>query len=581
MRKLGLIGCAVGFFWVGCSEVRVGDDGEDGEPSNPPDSPPQLVDPTPQTTTTDKVDLLFVIDNSISMADKQGVLAPSAVRLVRDLANPPCVDANGVRLPDDQQPVSPADACPTGSVRSGPAVSDLRIGFISSSLGALTANNCGSAAGDDKAHLLTRGPNGTTVPTYQNLGFLAFDPAQTMSPPGEATLDALEQSVTDLVVGVEEYGCGYEMPLEAMARFLTDPAPYDSIAAGNDGTLVLNGVDSVLLQQRADFIRPDSLVSIVMLADENDCSMDVSTQGYLTLGQAPFYKSTSACEIDPNDACCTSCALGIPAGCAPDPACGAQGTSQAAKYTAQEDHGNLRCWDQKRRYGIDFQYPVERYTNALSLATIDPTVSSLAPSGGGVANPLFAGGRPASFVSFTAIVGVPWQDLATNPNDPQSPNKTTSEMEADGTWASILEGGDPFMIESRAPRSGTNPATGASVSADNVINGGDRALQYDDLQYTCIFGLEQSVADSGYCADCIDASCDDPLCDGTTQVAAKAYPGKRQLKLVRSLADRGIAGSICPSDLPVGAPPVQTMPVRGYDRPILELENRIWQHLAP
>jgi hypothetical protein len=373
------------------------------------------------------------------------------------------------------------------------------------------------------------------------------------------------------------------MPLEAMTRFLVDPAPYDSLTAGNDGLLARNGVDTVLLQQRADFIRPDSLVSVVMLADENDCSMDVSAQGYLTLGQAPFYKSTSACEIDPNDACCTSCALPVPAGCAPDPACGVQGTAQAAQYTASEDHPNLRCWDQKRRYGIDFRYPIERYTNALSLAAIDPSVSSLAPSGGGVANPLFAGGRPASFVSFTAIVGVPWQDLATNPNDPESPNKTTSQMEADGTWAAILEGGDPFMIESVAARSGTNPATGASVSADNAINGGDRlAIPGDDLQYTCIFGLEEAVANGPDCgASCVEQSCDDPLCNGAEQIGAKAYPGVRQLSLVRSLGDRGIAGSICPSDMPVGAPPVQTTRVQGYDQPMLDLEAQIWQRNTP
>jgi hypothetical protein len=32
-------------------------------------------------------------------------------------------------------------------------------------------------------------------------------------------------------------------------------------------------VDEVLLARRAAFLRPDSLVAIVMLTDENDCSM--------------------------------------------------------------------------------------------------------------------------------------------------------------------------------------------------------------------------------------------------------------------------------------------------------------------
>jgi hypothetical protein len=210
-------------------------------------------------------------------------------------------------------------------------------------------------------------------------------------------------------------------------------------------------------------------------------------------------------------------------------------------------------------------------------------VSSLVPSGGGVANPLFAGGRPASFVSLTAIVGVPWQDLATNPNDPESPNKTTSQMEADGTWSFIVEGGDPFMIESIGQRSGTNPATGASVSGPNAINGGDRTVyDNDDLQYACIFGLEEAEPSGPDCGDwCVQMSCDDPLCNGAEQIGAKAYPGVRQLSLVRSLGDRGIAGSICPSDLPVGAPPVQTTRVQGYDQPMLDLEAQIWQRITP
>ena len=31
-----------------------------------------------------------------------------------------------------------------------------------------------------------------------------------------------------------------------------------------------------------------------------------------------------------------------------------------------EDDINLRCWDQKRRFGIDFLYPIDRYTQALT-----------------------------------------------------------------------------------------------------------------------------------------------------------------------------------------------------------------------
>lgn len=572
MRKLGVLGGIGLVISVGCGEAPVEED----------DGP---VDQAPQELTTDKVDLLFVIDNSMSMADKQNVLAPSAVRLVRDLANPPCLDGGGARLADAEQPSSPDAACPAGSTRAGVPVADLRVGFISSSLGDLGSGACGSASivsPDDRGHLLTRDVQGLTVPTYENLGFLAFDPHGAMSPPGEADLAAFERSITELVVGVGERGCGYEMPLEAMTRFLVDPAPYAELSA-EGGLLVPSGVDNVVLEQRAAFLRPDSLVSIVLLADENDCSLDVSGQGHLVLG-LPFYKSTSVCETDPNDACCTSCALEPPAGCTADPVCGDQGTPSAAKYEQSEDHQNLKCFAQKERYGMDFSYPIARYTNALSLATIDPSASNLEPTDSGVENPLFAGGRPAQFVSLTTIVGVPWQDLASDPSDPNSPNKTTSEMELDGSWTWIVGGGDPFMIESPYPRTGVSPATGESVTASNPINGGDRDRDpndVDDLQYACIFDLEVTFPNGPDC-DCLDETCEQPLCEGTTQVAAKAYPGVRQLELVRSLGDRGIAGSICPSIRSSSNELISTSHVsRDYNRPLFELETRMWKHVAP
>jgi hypothetical protein len=43
----------------------------------------------------DKVDLLFMIDNSISMADKQRILADAVPVLVQRLVDPICVDGEG------------------------------------------------------------------------------------------------------------------------------------------------------------------------------------------------------------------------------------------------------------------------------------------------------------------------------------------------------------------------------------------------------------------------------------------------------------------------------------------------------
>ena len=427
----------VGFCAAGC-----------GEPTSDPGPQPHVseIDTVP---TVDKVDLLLVVDNSISMADKQAILAPSVRRLLTSLINPPCVDGSG--SPSATQPAGPSEACPAGFSRASEPVDDLHVGIISSSLGDLGTGACGQLSllyPDDKAHLLARGPGGGVVETYRDLGFLAWDPNGELSPPGESDFEALLQKAEQMILGVDEVGCGYEMPLEATYRFLADPDPYEELVKGHDGTLTRVGTDDVLLAQRAAFIRPDSFVGVVLLSDENDCSIDVATQGHMLFG-APFYRPTSACATDPNDPCCTSCGLPTPEGCAADPAC------DTPRYTQGEDHQNLKCWDQKRRYGVEFRYPTARYVNALSSPTIDPANPDLAPGETSVSNPLFASGRHVQHVSLTAIVGVPWQDLVVNPSDPTSALKTTSQMEADGTWSWIVGDApaDPFMVQSVVPRS--------------------------------------------------------------------------------------------------------------------------------
>ena len=50
---------------------------------------------TPPSTVASKIDLLLMIDNSRSMADKQEILGAAVPDLVERLANPPCVDPSG------------------------------------------------------------------------------------------------------------------------------------------------------------------------------------------------------------------------------------------------------------------------------------------------------------------------------------------------------------------------------------------------------------------------------------------------------------------------------------------------------
>ena len=82
-----------------------------------------------------------------------------------------------------------------------------------------------------------------------------------------------------------QVGCGYESQLESWYRFLVDPTPYDTITLDANKKVVLNGTDKVLLDQRKSFLRPDSLLAIIMLTDENDCSIRESGQFYFAAQQ--------------------------------------------------------------------------------------------------------------------------------------------------------------------------------------------------------------------------------------------------------------------------------------------------------
>ena len=66
---------------------------ESGSVTDPP--PPPLVP-------ANKVDLLFMIDNSASMGDKQAVLADAVPKLLIGLLQPKCVGPNGISLDGKQ-----------------------------------------------------------------------------------------------------------------------------------------------------------------------------------------------------------------------------------------------------------------------------------------------------------------------------------------------------------------------------------------------------------------------------------------------------------------------------------------------
>jgi hypothetical protein len=534
------------------------------------------------------------------MAPEQQLFARAAAELVVRLANPPCVDAAGAAVPS--QPESPLDACPAGSARERPPATDMNVGVISSSLGGLASDACPSSetsscpggatnvSRDDRGHLLSRsGPcTAETIPTYQGAGFLAWDVAQVRVPVGEATLGepdgttGLAPAVRDLVLGVGSLGCGYPMPLEATYRFLADPDPYETVAVGLNGTAVATGTDTALLAQRKAFLRPDSLLLVVLASDGDDCSTKAYGQFYFALQQAnpsnpgiPFRlpAARSECATNPADPCCLSCGQATPAACPADPTCAA-----APSLTAAQDDVALRCWNQKQRFGIDFLYPLDRYGQALSTPLLPDRSGNL------VANPIFSdldpadavrGMRDPGFVFLATFAGVPWQDLAVDPADPASGVRDAAALTApDGTghsrWeftagdlAQWVQPLDPHMIQSTAPRTGTNAVTGTDLAPPGSAFGADPisgheftpAAVPDALQLACVFDLAAPIDCTGTspCA-CTDPLNDLPVCSAeggaepTFQVRGEARPARRTLTLLRSLGSQGVAASICPAN---------------------------------
>jgi hypothetical protein len=518
-----------------------------------------------------KVDLLLAIDNSISMAEKQQLFAKTIPALLTRLISPHCVNGAGVVT---AQPASPTEACPTGSQHEFEPLRDLHVGVITSSLGshgaAGASDVCVTAAENDHAYLLPFvRPD---LESYDDQGYLKWDPDGRATPPGESDVTAFAASLSRMIQSTGENGCGYEAQLESVYRFLVDPAPPESIVVNDGGVAGPVGVDQALLDQRASFLRPDSSVVVLMLTDENDCSVQDQGYGWLVTRSAPMFRSTSACQVDPNDACCQSCAeAGANAGCAPlaaDSEC-----IKGRDLAREDDNLNLRCFQQKQRFGFDLLYPTERYVSGFGDGTVPNRTGQQVP------NPLFhrdGVDRDPSLFTLAVIGGVPWQDIATASSLTGDTLEYLSaeELASKQRWPVILgnpesnvEPSDPFMRESIADRGGKNPITDDdivdSVSTDplaNAINGHEQITLGDDLQYACTFLLPEPiacddarrVADQG--CDCFadDVSRNRPLCNppaggpaGTTQYFGKGYPALRELAVAQQLGRRSVLGSIC------------------------------------
>ena len=556
-----------------------------------------------------KLDLLFMIDNSGSMGDKQELLREAIPDLIDRLLEPKCIDDQGDILADSSN-----GACSVGHLEFKP-VPDIHIAIVTSSLGGMGSDVCDPNApnpldptlnrhNDDQGHLINRtSDEDKALPAAQPSDFLAWFPDVDQNrgnppPPVKAISDPSElvTSFQSLVGGVGEFGCGIEAQLESWYRFLIQPDPYAQII-DNDGVVVASGIDETVLQQRHDFLRPDSLLAIIDVTDENDSQVDPGALG----GTAWTYenstfptsptggppRATSACATTPLDPACMPCPAAPPG----DPACAPNG----GYYTLDESPLNVRSFHMRQRFGVDPQYPIQRYIDGLSSAMV-PDRSGEHPNGSpgyvgkkNCTNPIFATSLPTSAASdlcnlprgprspdlvfFALIGGVPHQLLQVDPTNPDSPQKNVL---TDADWLKILgkdplsydfTGQDPHMLESTEPRPGL-PGPDAPNDADPAI-GRDWTTSGNFLEYACTFELAtpHDCNDPQYASFCDcppGLATPPPVCDTTTptlQLKAKAYPTIRELVLARELGTRATVSSLCPIHIKESQP---NDPLYGY-----------------
>jgi hypothetical protein len=188
-----------------------------------PESTPETLTSIPIGGLHDKVDLLFMIDNSPSMAPKQTELRARFPELLQKFQ----------ALASAGNPVS------------------YHIGVVTSDLGAgpyvLGSGQCRPGGDNGALQKLGAAADESCAPPTGSANFIDYDQIN-----GTDNLPAGQDLPTTFacMASVGDKGCGFEQPLESVYLALHDPP------AANAG-----------------FLRPDALLVVVFLTDEDDCSI--------------------------------------------------------------------------------------------------------------------------------------------------------------------------------------------------------------------------------------------------------------------------------------------------------------------
>lgn len=205
----------------------------DAGPGTPDSGCVTIIPDSGTPATPEQVDLLFMVDNSNSMTEEQASLALALPALVEAISTG---DANldGV-----------ADFAPVGSLHVGVVTSDM-------GTGGFTVPTCAdSDFGDDGLLRSTRpDPRCAALPA-----FLEYRP-------GIDDLTAFASDAACLTT-TGTVGCGFEQQLESMLK---------AVSSASSGTRFFRNTEGHADGQNAGFLRPDSVLAIINVSDENDCS---------------------------------------------------------------------------------------------------------------------------------------------------------------------------------------------------------------------------------------------------------------------------------------------------------------------
>ena len=182
------------------------------------------------------VDVLFVIDNSNDMAEQHVELGRQLPAFIEALLAPPDRDGDGA-----------GDWQPADSVQLGVVTTDM-------GTGGFTVPTCTEPNFGDDGILRTVGNTGISDCAASYPPFLSARPGDDV-----AAVSTALRCVAVMGTG----GCGFEQQLEATLKAVTPATSPTEFVMGTRGQAD---------RANAGFVRPDSLLAVVLLTTEVDCS---------------------------------------------------------------------------------------------------------------------------------------------------------------------------------------------------------------------------------------------------------------------------------------------------------------------